>query len=266
MKKKISTKRTKFENPPINELVIAIYFEPIIGLKAQHIGKYWDTICNRYPNCEQQAPLSFMGFPSEAPGEIFPLPRFWFHSGQGTPLVQVQRDAFIFNWRTDGKDKYPHYENVKKKFVVELTNYIEFVRNVIGYELKGVLRYELTYINVISENELWSGVSDVGKLFPPLSSLSSFHEESRKLVGLNCTSTYVLAENLFADSAVRFGKRIDTQQSAAILELKAYGAQGLSVEAALAWYDDAHDATYKMFLDFTDQTMQRTIWKPKDAR
>lgn len=266
MKQKKVATRIKFENPPINELVIALYFAPIYELKAQHIGKYWDTICNRYPNCEQQAPISFTGFPSEAPGEIFPLPRFWFHSGQGTPLVQVQRDAFIFNWRADGKNKYPHYEEVKNIFVSELMNYIVFVREVIGYELKDVIKYELTYINIISENELWSGVPDVGKLFPPLSSLSSLHEESRKLVGLNCTSMYLLGENLFVDLAVRFGKRVDTQQSAAILELKAHGAQGLSVDDALGWYDAAHDATYKMFLDFTDQTMQRTIWKSKDAR
>lgn len=266
MKKTQPTSRIKFENPPINELIIAIYFAPILELKAQHIGKYWDTICKRYPTCEQQAPISFMGIITDAPGDIFPLPRFWFHSGQGTPLVQVQRDAFMFNWRADGNNKYPHYEQVKNTFVEELKNFISFLKTTISYDIKFATRYELTYINLVYENELWTGVADVGKLFPPLSSLGSFDAKSRKLVGLNCTSTYVLRENLSADSTVRFGKRVDTQQTAAILELKAHGSQELSVDDVLAWYDQAHDATYEMFLDFTDQTMQRTIWKPKNAR
>jgi uncharacterized protein (TIGR04255 family) len=47
----------KFVNPPINELVIGLYHIPVIELKAQHIGSYWDRIRDRYPLCEQQQPV-----------------------------------------------------------------------------------------------------------------------------------------------------------------------------------------------------------------
>ena len=267
MKEKLTTKRVKFENPPINELVFAVYYKPINELKAQYIGRFWDFIISKYPNCEQQPPISLRGFAPDVPDEIFPLPRFWFHSGQGTPLIQVQRDAFIFNWRSDGTKKYPHYEDLKKQFVVEFENYRRFLKEVLGQELKSVNRYELTYINVIPENELWKDPADIAQLFPPLSSLTSIQGATRKLAGLNCTSSYFLQDNLSVDSVVRFGKRIDTQQTVAVLELKAYGAkEGFSVNDVLAWYDTAHDATDDMFLDFTDKSMQRTIWKPTDAQ
>ena len=37
-------KRIKFANPPINELIVALYHLPIVELKAQHIGIYWNRI------------------------------------------------------------------------------------------------------------------------------------------------------------------------------------------------------------------------------
>jgi uncharacterized protein (TIGR04255 family) len=92
-------KRIKFENPPVNELVIALFHLPLTELKAQHIGSYWDTIREKYPLCDQQPVVSspdpqqqpFL----EAPGELFPLPRFWFHDTTHPTLIQVQRNAFM---------------------------------------------------------------------------------------------------------------------------------------------------------------------------
>jgi uncharacterized protein (TIGR04255 family) len=48
------TARIKFSNPPINELVIAVYYAPLLEFKAQHIGMYWDTVRERYPICEHE--------------------------------------------------------------------------------------------------------------------------------------------------------------------------------------------------------------------
>jgi hypothetical protein len=53
--------RVKFQSPPINELVIAIYYLPITELKAQHIGIYWQRIYDKYPICEQQSPIVPVG-------------------------------------------------------------------------------------------------------------------------------------------------------------------------------------------------------------
>jgi hypothetical protein len=44
--------------------------------------------------------------------EIYPMPRFWLEAEDGTILMQIQKNAFLFNWRKR-EAQYPHYENVK---------------------------------------------------------------------------------------------------------------------------------------------------------
>ncbi len=257
--------RVKFKNPPVNELVMAIYHLPIIELKAQHIGRYWETIRKQFPICDQAPPIiSAQGtLPPDAPGEIFPLPRFWFHSGVGTPLIQLQRDAFIFNWRSGDKTVYPHYEAVQKQFAAALSGYRKFLAAVLGHKLDVVSRCELTYINMIVENSVWKNASSIGKVFPPLAGLESIHTDSRELVGTNSSFTYKFANNLIVDSVVRIGRKADTQELAAIFELKAQGTpEGLGVDAIHEWFNSAHDATHDMFLNFTSQTMQTEVWIP----
>src|ERR1700741_2913139 len=97
--------RIKFEKPPINELVVSLFYLPIPELKAQYIGRYWERIREKYPRCDQQSVVvspSEGPSPSlfqEVPGEVLPLPRFWFMSDTHPMLVQIQRNAFMLNWR-----------------------------------------------------------------------------------------------------------------------------------------------------------------------
>ncbi len=217
--------RVKFKHPPINELVIGIYYVPVIELKAQHIGIYWDSIRQRYPNCEQQPPIVIQveGQPSalipDVPGEIFPLPRFWFSSNAHSTLIQIQRNAFWLNWRRGPNDDYPHYEPVEKDFWREFDAYKDFIHG-IGGTLDVVQRCELSYINLISPNAFFSNPAELGRVLPPI-------------------------------------------ELVAVLELKAQGApKDLSLEGAHAWFKAAHDAVYTLFLSLTDKEVQNQVWEP----
>jgi len=80
---------------------------------------------------------------------------------------------------------------------------------------------------------------------------------------LNATLTYQLNSTLSIDLTPRIGTRSDTKQLVTTLELRAYGVPSdLSLEEARAWYDAAHDAIYRLFLDSTNKQMQEKIWKP----
>lgn len=257
-------KRIKFENPPVNELVIALFHLPIVEMKAQHIGIYWNRIRDRYPLCEQQpiivSPSDTQPFP-EAPGEIFPLPRFWFYSDTRPTLVQVQRNAFIFNWRREVANEYPHYETVVKDFWQELEGYKAFIQELGGLEV--IQRCELTYFNVIPPNEVFANPGQFMNVLPPIASLSDIQTDDRQMAGLNATVTYRVNPTLLIDLAIKLGRRADTKELVAILELKAHGAPSdLSLEGARSWYDLAHEAVYKMFLDATSKKVQEQIWKP----
>jgi uncharacterized protein (TIGR04255 family) len=269
----ISTgKRVKFENPPVNELIIALYHLPLTELKAQHIGSYWDTIREKYPLCEQQ-PVVTLPEPQqqpflETPGELFPLPRFWFHNTAHPTLIQVQRNAFMLNWRRSAAglsdSEYPHYEAVAKDFWEELENYKGFVQKAVGGKLDPIQRCELTYVNIIVPNELFGNPAELVKVLPSLASLYDLQTEDRQLAGIISTVVYRVTPTILIDLAIRLGRRADTNEPAAILELKAHGVPtDLSLDGAQTWYDAAHDATYRLFLDATAQAVQEKIWKPR---
>ena len=87
-----------FKNPPINEVVIATYFSsPLSGLRTEHIGLFWAQIKNEFPSALQRPPVPLEEL--TAGSEVFPTPRYWFVSADDASLLQVQKSAFMFNWR-----------------------------------------------------------------------------------------------------------------------------------------------------------------------
>jgi uncharacterized protein (TIGR04255 family) len=268
-------KRIKFESPPISELVVSLFYVPIPELRAQHIGIYWDRIRERYPRCEQQNVVvspSDAASPSlfqEVPGEVLPLPRFWFSSDAHPILVQVQRNAFMLNWRRlpgASAGEYPHYENVSSNFWDEFEKYKRFIEDIVGGKIDVIQRCELSYINIISAHpDIFTQPSQLMGVVPSVASLYELQTDGRALVSINTTVTYQVDPTMFVDLIVRgFGRRSDTNELAAALELRAHGAPSdLSLDTVRAWYDSAHDATYKLFLDATAKQVQETIWKPR---
>jgi uncharacterized protein (TIGR04255 family) len=200
----------------------------------------------------------------QMPGEVYPLPRFWFSSKVHSTLIQLQRNGFLLNWRRGAEGDYPHYENVEENFWREFLGYKNFVEETLGGKLDVVSRCELTYVNFIGTSEFFSCPADINKVLPPIASLYDVQDDTRRLVGLNTSTTYRLTDNLSIESSVKLGRRTDTNENVALLELKAHGAPGdLSIDGARAWYKAAHNATYRFFLDFTDKRVQKELWKPR---
>lgn len=263
--------RTKFDNPPINELVVSLFHRPIPELKAQHIGIYWNRIRDKYPICNQQ-PLVASAPDQQAlmeisPGEVFPLPRFWFYRDNRPTLIQVQRNAFMVNWRRlpdAPAGDYPHYEMVIRDFWRELENYKSFVLEVVDGNLDVIQRCELNYVNIIETNEFFNAQAQIANVLPSLASLHDLRTDDRQPAGINAVITHRVNSSLLIDLAIRLGHRPETDEPILVLELKAHGVPSdLSLDHARAWYDSAHDATYKLFLDATAKQMQEKLWKPR---
>jgi uncharacterized protein (TIGR04255 family) len=270
--KERSKARIKFENPPVIELVLSIFHLPIQELKAQHIGLYWDSIRAKYPKCEQQTLIVSPAdgpIPAvllQVPGEPFPLPRFWFFNDDHPILIQVQRNAFMVNWRRfPGVREYPHYENVAKDFWAEFETYKQFIEQVVHGKLDVIQRCELNYINMITKNAVVEEEADLMKVVRPTGEFYTLENNDRKLTSLGVTATYRVSPSAIVELTIRgVGVRQDTNEHVASLELKAIGAPSdLSVDAARDWYDAAHDAIYRLFLDATAGQVQEKIWKPR---
>ncbi len=260
--------RLKFKNPPINELVVGMFHVPIVDLKAQHIGLYWDKVRDRFPSCEQQNVIvgpndNVAVLLQDQPGEVFPLPRFWLAKPNSPILVQIQRNAFLVNWRKVQEALYPHFEQVFKAFLEELGNYKAFLMKYLGSSIDLVNRYELTYINVIEKNRFFSSLPELKNIIPSLAGFSDLQSDDRKLAGLNASVVYNMQDNIQAEITVRVVQRLDTKEMAAILELKAFGApKNLSPSEAPEWFATAHNMIYRNFLDLTDKRIQQELWEP----
>ena len=259
--------RIKFVDPPVNELAVSLFHLPLLELKAQHVGLYWSRIRDRFPLCEQQPIVAVPEGPmfmEPAPGEMFPLQRFWFFSATHPTLIQLQRNAFMLNWRRrpTGDGEYPHYEAVIHDFWQELGCYSTFLSETINATLDVVQRCELTYVNFIPKNAFFTAPSEVTTILPWLAGLSNLAEDDRQLSGLNATVIHRVSKDMLVDITIRLGQRLDTRDLGLLLELRAHGTPSdLSLTGAREWYERAHGAIYQLFRKSTSIQMQEDIWK-----
>ncbi len=258
--------KIRLKNPPINELIIGVYFDPpLISLRSEHIGLLWSRFRSEFPKVEQREPLlvNIQGSgPSVYSGGEFPfMPRFWFISEDEINLVQVQKDAFLLNWRKR-EAEYPNFdEKLKSSFSEKFSIFKEFINRDVGvYEVKIGL-CELTYVDVIEPCEYWQGPQDTYKVVPSFS-VPKIGPKSGELSAFNCTYSHDISPHLQLHIAIRVAKSNQIPNSSClILEFKALGQPNGSEELSIdQWYEQAHNAIISQFLNVTDKHVQRKFW------
>lgn len=254
--------RVKFRKPPLDELVIGSYFPPIEQLQAQHIGLFWATIIDAMPTCQQQPPLVEI-FQNEA--DVFPLPRFWFVSPDDSIVVQLQRNAFITNWRKRGGDAvYPHFENVKEFYDMKFAQFANFVREHLDYEMKQVASLELAYINFLPADKS-TAFADLAQMLPGLTRLR-VPKEFGTVQGFTGTYSINVAPDISVTLKIDRGKRVLDNKEGLRFEIRAKGLPEPPEWASTGpWFDKAHDYIGELFLKLTSSKLQRT-WGPIKSR
>jgi uncharacterized protein (TIGR04255 family) len=258
----------KFKFPPINELVIGVYFSaPLLSLRAEHIGLFWHGIRDAFPKVSQAAPIVAQGEAAQAvafgiaPGEIYPLPRFWLTSTDETMLVQLQRNAFLLNWRKRDQ-MYPHYEPVKQEFDRVYGIFAEFVRETVRQDF-AIEATELTYINLIQAGQFWSGVNDVARVIPSFRPVD-IGVEGTKLSDVAQTTAWTVEKDISLTAKVQTGTMTADKRAVLLFELSAKGRLGAATKAeADAWFRRAHDVTGNTFRGMTSPDIQKRVWQPE---
>lgn len=254
----------KFKNPPINELVIGAYFSPpLLKLRAEHIGLFWSNIKDRFPHSQNAPPIGTIDI--MGPEDIFPLPRFWFISEDDSTLIQIQKNAFLVNWRKREGGAYPHYENVKKDFDRYFDEFVKFLKTSVGIEDIDIGRCELSYINNIGETDAYRGLDDIKKIIPSI----SFPDTGLKsLAGANVNTSYQITENTQLTVTIQNRIAINPQnQQNEILyyELRTSGklADPTKKEAD-RWFEESHAIIGNCFVNMVSPEIQKS-WEPKEA-
>ena len=186
-----------------------------------------------------------------------PLPRVWFVNKDGDRLIQIQRDAFICNWRKQKpEDDYPRYHSVLEKFSEQFAIFETFLIEAKLGEIYPT-QYELTYVNLIPRGEGWEHFGDIGEVFP------DFQRRSNSLFPPNIEEFNW--QTIFSTDAGRLfvtmvaAKRISDQHPLIRFELRARGVPNEN-DTKWKWFDLAHETILHSFVSLTSEGIQKRIW------
>ena len=251
----------EFTNPPVNEVVIATYFtQPIADLKSQHVGLFWQRIGNLFPVAHQQLPVGIGA--DIVPGEPFPMPRYWFISDDDINLVQIQKNAFMLNWRRRGDNKYPYFnKSIKPAFARLYSEFESFLARDVSTPDVSIDICELTYVNIIEQCDYWAGPRDTAKVIP---SFAAVHlgAEDLECSGFNCIYTYSVEPNLHLGITVRsVVTSPPPNKPVLVFEIKASARLGGTQKSeAFLWFERAHRTVFNCFVKMTHKRVQYDYW------
>ena len=251
-----------YENPPVNEVVIASYFNsPLSEFRNEHIGLFWETIKEEFPVARQQIPVG-VG-PEITADELSPMPRYWFIADNDINLIQIQRNAFMFNWRRRDEE-YPRFHDyIKPTFDKYYGFFCEFIRSEFKTsEELSVDLCELTYINALEPCEFWKVPQDTTNIIPSFSILVPGINVSHS-PGFNCNCVYEVADDLQLNIGVRAGVKSEQPDVPALtFEIKVSGRVGKITKPAMdVWFERAHETIVRCFVSMTDPDVQINHWR-----
>ena len=257
-----------FKNPPINEVVVSTYFSPQLSdFRSEHVGLFWEKIRAEFPVARQQPPTASL----VAAGldvnddELFPMPRYWFIADDEISLIQIQKNAFMYNWRRRD-DAYPRFQReIKPTFDKYYGLFSKFLRTEIQMEEPAIDLCELTYVNAVERCKFWDGPKDTQNVIPSFSVLTPSVDVARS-PGFDCNYTYRIEDDLQLSIGIRSG--VMAQQADApvlIFEIRASARLGqVPKSEADEWFERAHDSILKCFVEITDQDIQERYWEPME--
>jgi len=268
--KEDSTGLPDYEKPPVSEVLCGILFEPIGALLLPHFGLLWEKFKDEYSECQEVAPLMpTIERLDELPQKAvqlteMPLPRVWFVHKDGG-IIQVQRDRFLHNWRKKHPDdEYPHYRKVFKTFQEHFSTFQAFLQDA---KLGTVtpLQYEMTYVNLILQDEGWKAIGDIGQVFPDF----SWRNNSKRFLpspeGINWRTSFLLPNRSGRlHINIQTGRRRDDLRELFRLEITARGiGEESSSEDMKEWFDLAHKWIVRGFEDLTEVGVQKNVWEKR---
>jgi uncharacterized protein (TIGR04255 family) len=249
-----------FEHPPVAETALGVVFAPIAKWNLFHFGLFWQRVRQHYPMTEVR--------PAAGPGELrfsaaegidfnaFPVRGLMIDS-TGTQLIQVQRNAFIRNWRqTEQTAEYEHYENVRPLFERDWNTFSAFLQS---ESLGGaeVVQCEVTYINHLVRGTEWDSFEDVSRIFRLWSGKSVGELRASQMVSF--MTAFELPDNAGRlQVVVQPGLRKSDSKEIIQFTLTATGKPtGSGVSDILQWLDIGHVAVVTSFRDLTTPEMHK---------
>ena len=256
-----------FDKPPINEVVVSMLFDPPLdGFRSEHVGRFWEKIREEFPSVQQQIPFARSFGPTIGPDEVIPMPRYWFISADDANVIQIQKEAFIYNWRRRGDNLYPGFmSSIEPSFRRLYKVFESFLTADLTLHKPTIIACELTYVDIIEAGEYWTGLEDTSKVIPSFSNLA-IDSENTKRSGFNYAQGYDVEDGIQLDISIISGVGpSDPERRALRLEFKAQGQfNGVQKHETDEWWKRAHDVIAQCFVGVTSEDVQYELWGRRD--
>ena len=250
-----------YKQPPVDEVVCGIRFEPLPQLKVPHIGLLWERFRQEYPVTQHAMPIATgTSLPMDETTGVL-LPRIWFISKADNELVQFQLDRFYYNWRHRGDD-YPRYPSIVEKFEKAKRQLDAFTDELLLGTIT-IVECELTYINHIPKGQGWESIDDLPKVIRDFTWQKQKHSFLPAPANVAWQTRFPLPDDKgWLNVKLNQGIRKADSVAGLILELTATGlGEEKTRDAMREWFDVAHEWIVRGFADLTTKEIQETIWK-----
>lgn len=256
-----------FDSPPVVETVLSVGFNPVEGLTAAQIGRFWAGIDEEFPQASEQPPYDMpLERLAEGPGlrlemtlgPSIPRTRAWLISQDDRRLIQIQRDWFAYNWRFRSGEGYAEarYEQRRDSFIRHFKAFDAFIED---HKLGSVepRQCEVTYINHVSATG--SAADDLADILrfvskPSLSRLAS------RIEAWDTAVTILLRHDNDVFGRLHISARPGPITGPRVwqIDLTARGRPlGAGIEGTVKFFDLGHEAIVTGFRDITTDRMHK---------
>ncbi|MDQ6839705.1 MAG: TIGR04255 family protein, partial [Actinomycetota bacterium] len=151
------TARPRFAKAPVEQVALAVYFSPPLGLQSVDVGRLWERLSERFPTYGDAPVLP------QVPVEVrdasafsinFQLgptagTRTMFQTPAGDRMVQIQGDRVVLNWqRTVDAPDYPGYDVLRPE-MIELLQHLRAMCAAVGGGQPQASQVEVHYVNPV---------------------------------------------------------------------------------------------------------------------
>jgi uncharacterized protein (TIGR04255 family) len=254
-----------YSNPPVVEVVAGLFFPALKELRIPHFGVFWEKVRTDFPTVDHAAPLT----PRVTPDMAFSLvddfgsvlPRIWLISSSGNGLLQLQRDAFFFNWRKQAAtDAYPHFESVFSEFSRYYTLFCTFLQES-NIAQPNPSEIELSYVNHVPQNQLWKDYSDIGNVLRDFTWRSDNHTFLPVPVSHSHTLQFSIPNTpAHLRATIQSAARQPDQNRIIRIDLSVRHPVDKDKHTLDAAFATAHEWIVRGFTDLTSDQAQNKVW------
>lgn len=255
-----------FSHAPVTEVLAGVVYDGLVPESGPFLAAFWhERLRDDFPKVERRPPYvpPEVNLEAPAPAQVsiqmtqgVPPTRLWASGKDAQELIQLQPGFFACNWRKlSPRDTYDHWPARRDAFERWYSAFVDYCERD-GLGKPRPIQYEVTYINHIGTNHVWSDHSHAGRIFRlslPANASDSFEQ-------LNAQFQFAIR-----DSSEALG-RLDVKIVPAVardgrpvyaFELTARGPiPGQDVGAVLGVLNRGRLAVVRAFLDMTTPEIQ----------